>query len=88
MSPTPTSSAPTFPLDKAAQEFVQEVHARPSVRGAAMAIEINQRYMEYLDSLISGAPKFESDITVQVDGESVKFGSMEAMVNWLAEYMT
>lgn len=57
-------------------------------RVLAVGIEINQRYTEYLDSLLDGDLSQPDGVTVEVDGKTIHFPTSEAFQNWLAENMT
>ena len=82
----PTSNQTSKPLDRQVIEFTEGVLANPSPRGLAMAIEANQRLLEYLDEL-KDAELTSSGVTVMVDGESVHFQNEEDFSDWLSENM-
>jgi hypothetical protein len=86
MSHAPNISSPTS-LDKDIWNFVFGVVANPSPRGLDMAIELLQRYIDYLDELIvEGIPAFQpTSVTVKADGTTIKFENIEAVANWLTE---
>lgn len=55
----------------------------------AVIVEDYQRYTEYLDELET-APlgKFDTSITVEIDGKRVRFENQADFENWLAEHLT
>lgn len=57
-------------------------------RVLAVGIEINQRYTEYLDSLLDGDLSQPDGVTVEVDGKIIHFPTNNDFANWLAENMT
>jgi hypothetical protein len=55
----------------------------------AVIVEGYQRYLEYLDELeIAPLGKLNTGITVQVDGQTIKFKNDEDFADWLAEHIT
>jgi len=57
-----------------------------SERALAIAIECNQRYIEYLDDLLDSV-HVSGDITVSVDGKKIKFQNANSMAAWITEVM-
>lgn len=49
----------------------------------AVAVESNQIYLEYLDSLLDADIIFDTSVTVKVDGVTIKFNSVEEMAAWI-----
>lgn len=86
MSHAPHTSSP-ISLDKDIWNFVFSVVANPTPRGLDMAIELLQRYIDYLDELIvESIPAFQpTGVTIKADGTTIKFESIESVANWLTE---
>jgi predicted RNA-binding protein Jag len=57
-----------------------------SERALAIAVECNQRYIEYLDDLLDTI-HVNSNVTVYVDGKKIKFQNADSMAAWIAEVM-
>lgn len=51
-------------------------------RTLAVIIEANQQYLEYLDALMDNI-QIDLSVTVQVDGQRVKFSSIEDVAQWI-----
>jgi hypothetical protein len=58
-----------------------------SARTLALAVECNQRYLEYLDGLLDNINSIDFSVTVQTDGKRIKFKNIDAMAEWMAEVM-
>lgn len=94
MSHPPKTSAPKLHIS----EIVNESNAllagitNPDKRILAIGIEINQRYVDYLDeledALINGHIRIESGVTVALDGRTIKFKDTHDFSNWLSEHTT
>ena len=87
MSHVQPTSNPTSakPLDLQVREFTENIHANPSPRGVAMALEANQRLAEYLEALMDSGHATNTGITVKVDGQTIRFKNEEDFSNWLSE---
>lgn len=60
---------------------------KPDKRVLAVAVEINQKYLEYLEELENAVLPVHSGIDVELDGQIVHFRSFDAFSNWLAEQL-
>jgi hypothetical protein len=54
-------------------------------RMLAVGIDINQHYTEYLDRLLDGDLVIDNGVTVDVDGQRIRFGNTDDFSAWLAE---
>lgn len=55
---------------------------KPNARTLAVAIESNQLFIEYLDELLDNV-SVDTSVTVQVDGQKIKFCSIEDVSEWI-----
>ena len=55
----------------------------PDEKSVAIAREIEQRWYEYLDELLSKDIKIDTSVTVRVDGQTIKFSSIEDVAQWI-----
>lgn len=53
-------------------------------RSLAVAIEAQQRWIEYLELLESLPLDTDASLTVRVDGKTIRFNSSEEMAKWIA----
>ena len=56
----------------------------PDEKSIAIAREIEQRWFEYLDDLLSKDLSIDESVTVKVDGQTIKFKSIEDVAQWIA----
>jgi hypothetical protein len=58
-------------------------------RSRAIAIEANQRYIEYLDELrdVILSTCLDESVTIKIDGKSIRFETVNKLANFLAETM-
>lgn len=56
-----------------------------SKRILAVGIEINQRYLEYLDDLETADLGVSNGVRVEVDGQVIQFKNTDDFAAWLAE---
>jgi hypothetical protein len=56
-------------------------------RSLGLLIEINQRFIEYLDALEIADFKICTSVTAKVDGTSVRFPNTEQFSDWLSEQL-
>jgi len=52
-------------------------------RALAIAVEMNQLYCDYLDSLLDSDLSVDIAVTVKVDGKCVKFRNIGDVSSWL-----
>lgn len=52
----------------------------------ALAVEANQRYIEYLEE-VQAMPRFDPSVTVKVDGSTIRFENDQQFAEWLAGRM-
>ena len=84
--PQPTSENPVRYLDKEVDAWMDLALQNPTPENIAMAHDLQLRYAEYLDAIITGLPKVESkSILVHAKGVTVKFGDIDQIATWLAE---
>ena len=56
-------------------------------RSIGLVIEMTQRYIEYLDELEFSNFRLCPEVIVKVDGQAVKFESVDKFADWLVEYL-
>ena len=83
------STSPTQTIDKQVNQITADTLRRVSdgqadSRELAVALEANQRYIEYIDWLKDNISAGTS-VTVLVDEQAVKFDDTNALAEWLAE---
>lgn len=54
-------------------------------RVLAVGIEMNQRYLEYLEELETAPLQVANGINIEVDGSIIHFDDMESFSSWLSE---
>lgn len=60
----------------------------PTATNIAMAHDLMLRYAEYLDAITINMPKHDpKPILVTVKGVTVKFGNIEQIEDWLADWL-
>jgi hypothetical protein len=76
-------------IQQIVNETNQILHSEPPTkRVLAVGIEINQRYLEYLEWLEEQDLSTENGVTVNVDGQKIRFPDMDKFANWITENMT
>ena len=56
-------------------------------RSLGLLIEINQRFIEYLDALEIADFRITTCVTAKVDGTAVRFANTEMFSTWLSEQL-
>lgn len=56
-------------------------------RVIAIAVEMNQLYLEYLDELADLDLPLVNGVTVDLDGQAVRFRDIQSFSAWLAEHI-
>ena len=57
-------------------------------RDLALVMEANQRYTEYLEWLETMPLVVNTNLTLEVDGQRVRFQTIDNMASWLSENLT
>ena len=86
LSPLPPTSENLVPyLDKEVQAFLDIALQNPTPENVAMAHDLQLRYAEYLDDIITSRPAIEGkSITLTVKGVTVKFGNIDQVAEWMS----
>lgn len=75
----------------AIEQIVREANAVDlddiDARSLGVLIEINQRFLEYLDSLELANLKICPEVIVKVDSTAVKFSNEDKFSDWLSELL-
>lgn len=58
---------------------------KPDKRVLAVAVEINQRYLEYLEELESMPSLVHVGVDVEINGQIIHFDSLDDFSSWVAE---
>lgn len=91
MSPTPPpSDLPTFcerlqTIYSAASALANQLLSREATRrDIALAVELNQRYIDTLDEMLTAdLPIYPGAVTVKVDGQKIKFTNIGDVAEWI-----
>lgn len=60
------------------------VDREATARDMARAVELSQQYLDLLDEMIDGdLTPCPADVTVRVDGQTVRFSSIDEVAQWL-----
>jgi len=69
------------------QQIVNEITRcaleHPTVKNLMVAIEAQQRFMEYLDELEVAEFDIDTTVTVKVDGKTIRFEGIEDVTTWI-----
>lgn len=78
-----------IPIDVQVKQIVNNVlqNESPSSREIAVALEANQRYIDYLDWLKDNIPPQDESIVIEVNGMRIKFQNTDDFSNWLSEQL-
>ena len=74
-------------FDEQVQAVNQQMYTAPQrdPRLLAMAVEINQRFIEYLEEVKKHISFCDEGVTVDVDGQRIHFQNRDDFASWLAE---
>jgi hypothetical protein len=56
-----------------------------NIKGLAVAAEIEQRYIEYLDALLDSDLSMGESVIVKLDGKTIKFNNIEDVSKWITQ---
>lgn len=82
-------------LESEIKEFIHTVTEQAEAgivddRSIAMARELHSGLLDYYDELFEavqdGRVKFDSSVTIAIDGQSIKFQNENQFAEWLHEY--
>lgn len=66
----------------------QQVRSRDATaRDLAIAVEINQKYIDILDELLDAEFPTDTSVTVAVDEQNVRFKDANGFTEWLVELL-
>jgi len=70
-------------LEERVKEVCRQAQENPTDKNLAFAVEVCQRWDEYLDGLLDADLTVDESVIVEVEGKKIKFKSAEAMSAWI-----
>jgi predicted RNA-binding protein Jag len=63
--------------------IVQQAMQNGDKKSLALAVDAAQRYYEYLDELEISPLDIDTNISVQVEGKTIRFQNVEEIASWI-----
>lgn len=70
-------------LEEQVKEVCRQAQENPTDKNLAFAVEVCQRWDEYLDGLLDAELVVDESVTVGYEGKHIKFKSIEDVAAWI-----